>query len=206
MDSDLPAPSSEPSTDGRCFVYILPSAWEDHCKIGFSRDPLSRMQALHPRWFEFFDLDQAMLVEAETIRDARDLELELRRPLVEHNAPAPLTVRARAGGHTEWFRGAGPQLQASVSRMQQRGHRIHAPLRRWARAALLARSDQLFAWAHAQLSPEELAGLVALSAPRRSVLRDTLDAYVAMAIELEPFLSPEVYRWYVREAGHGFAT
>jgi hypothetical protein len=196
-----PDPDAQASTDGRCFVYILPCTWEDHCKIGFSRDPLSRMQALHHRWFEFFDLDRALLVETETIRDARDLELELRRPLAEHNAPAPLTVRHEAGGHTEWFRGAAQQLQLSVAALQRRGHRVHAPLRAWARSALLARSDQLFAWAHAQLSPEELAGLVAPMPVRRSVVRDTLDAYAAMAIGLEPLLPPEVHRWYANEVG-----
>jgi Meiotically Up-regulated Gene 113 (MUG113) protein len=79
--------------NGYGYVYICPCAWEDHCKIGFSRDPLSRIQSLHRRWFEFFDLDQAVLVETESVRDARDLELELRRPLASHNAPAPLTVR-----------------------------------------------------------------------------------------------------------------
>jgi len=89
-----------------CFAYVFPCAWEDHCKIGFSRDPLARIQQLHPRWFEVFDLERGLLVEGETQRDARDLELELRRPLAAHRAPPPLTVRVAAGGHTEWFRGA----------------------------------------------------------------------------------------------------
>ena len=43
--------------DGRVFTYVFPCAWEDYAKIGFSRDPLGRISALHRRWFEFFDLD-----------------------------------------------------------------------------------------------------------------------------------------------------
>jgi hypothetical protein len=181
--------------DGYCFVYVFPCAWEDHCKIGFSRDPLSRIQALHRRWFEFFDLDQAVLVETETVRDARDLELELRRPLAAHNAPAPMTVRREAAGHTEWFRGASPQLQRAVHRLEQRGHAVHAPLRKWLRPALLARSDRLYAWTQAQLSPDELEGA---SGPTlaQALVRDTLDAHAALMIDLEPLLPPEVARWY----------
>ncbi|WP_268628169.1 hypothetical protein, partial [Escherichia coli] len=57
--------------DGRVFAYVFPCAWEDHAKIGFSRDPLRRISALHRRWFEFFDLDAGALVEAESERDAR---------------------------------------------------------------------------------------------------------------------------------------
>lgn len=181
--------------DGYCFVYVFPCVWEDHCKIGFSRDPLSRIQALHRRWFEFFDLDRAMLVETETVRDARDLELELRRPLAMHNAPAPLTVRREAAGHTEWFRGASSQLQQVVRLLEQRGHVVHAPLRRWLQTALLARSDRLYAWAQAQLSASEL-DTPAGRARAQGMLRDTLDAYAALQIDLEPLLPPEVNRWY----------
>ncbi len=68
-------------TDGRVFAYVFPCAWEDYAKIGFSRDPLGRITALHRRWFEFFDLDAGLLVEAENEREARDLELRLRTPL-----------------------------------------------------------------------------------------------------------------------------
>lgn len=181
--------------DGYCFVYVFPCAWEDHCKIGFSRDPLSRIQALHRRWFEFFDLDRAVLVETETVRDARDLELELRRPLLMHNAPAPLTVRKQAAGHTEWFRGASSQLERAIRLLEQRGHAVHAPMRTWLRSALLTRSDRLYAWTQTQLSLDELDGSAG-PAPTQRIVRDTLDAYAALSIELEPLLAPEVIRWY----------
>lgn len=182
---------------GYCFVYVFPCTWEDHCKIGFSSDPLLRIQALHRRWFEFFDLDDGVLVETETVRDARDLELELRGPLAAHNAPAPLTVRREAAGHTEWFRGASSQLQQAVRLLQQRGHTLHAPLRSWLRPALLARSDRLYAWTLSQLSADELYGAAGPNRPQ-SVVRDALDAYAALGVELEPLLPPEVNRWYRR--------
>jgi hypothetical protein len=189
-----------PTPLGRCFVYVFPCTWEDHCKIGFSHDPLARMQQLHRRWFEFFDIDRGLLVETETVRDARDLELELRRPLVEHNAPAPMTVRREAGGHTEWFRGVASQLELAALMLQRRGHAVHAPLREWLRPALLARSDQLYAWSQAQLSPDELDGLAGPT-PTQRMVRDMLDACVALDIELEPLLAPQVYRWYREAAG-----
>src|SRR5437868_1685767 len=99
------SPGPGPSR-GKCFVYVLPCTYEDILKLGFSRDPLDRMQALHPRWFEFFELDQAFLIETETVRDARDVELGLAGVVAEHNAPAPLVIRREAAGHSEWYRGA----------------------------------------------------------------------------------------------------
>jgi hypothetical protein len=180
---------------GRCHVYVLPCTWEDHCKIGFSRDPLSRMQALHRRWFEFFDLDAAWLVETETVRDARNLELELRRPLAAHNAPAPLAVRREAAGHTEWFRGVAAPLGDAVDGLRRRGHAVHGPLQPWLRAALLERSDQLYAWTQAQLSPGELESPVVATSQQRLV-RDALDAYATLAIDVEPLLPAEVHRWF----------
>ncbi len=184
---------------GHCYLYVFPCTWEDHCKLGFSRDPLSRMQALHPRWFEFFDLDRGLLVETETVRDARDLELELGRPLIEHNAPAPMTVRREAAGHTEWYRGASAALEQAGVALQRRGHVVHAPLRGWLQPELRKRSDQLHAWTQAQLSPDELDGLIGPTPTQRRV-RDMLDACVALAIDLEPLLPPQVYRWYRGDA------
>ena len=184
-----------PSLDGRCFAYVFPCVWEDHCKIGYSHDPLSRIAALHPRWFEFFDLARAMLVEAESERDARDLELELRRPLSAHRAPAPMSVRVAAGGQTEWVRGAASALDAAVRAMSERGHRVHAPARDWLRATLLERSERLYEWTSARLCSDELEGLIATTAGGR-VVRDSLDACVALDIDLEARLPPAVLRWY----------
>lgn len=185
------------ATDGRCFVYVYPCMWEDHCKIGFTRDPLGRLQSLHRRWFEFFDIDRALLVQAETVRDARDLELLLRRPLVQHRAPAPLTVRREAGGHTEWVRGAGEVLAREVAALGQRGYPVHSRLRGWLGAVMRTRSDHLYAWTQAQLSPDELDGLAGATEQQRLV-RDALDAYQALGLPVEPHVAPEVWRWYRR--------
>lgn len=195
-----PIDRSDPATRGtasrgRCYLYVLPCAYEDLLKLGFSRDPLGRMQQLHPRWFEFFDLDRAMLVETESVRDARVLELDRRRALVQHNAPAPLTVAAGAGGDREWFRGAYADLARHVQALGAAGHILHAPLRPFAREALLARTPLLFSWAQAMLSVDELDAPAAAT-PRQRAVRDALDAHVALGIDLAPLLPAAVLRWH----------
>ena len=181
-------------TDGRCFTYVLPCAWEDFCKIGFSRAPLSRLRTLHSRWFEFFDLDAGTLVETETERDARDLELALRRPLKAHRAPAPLTIAQRAGGKTEWVRGANAQLAVAARQLAEQGYRVY-PLRPWARAASLQQVDWLYDWSNAQLPPGETES-DASDTPARRALRDLLDSHAALDIELHERLPPHVWAWY----------
>lgn len=180
--------------DGRCFAYVFPCAWEDHCKIGFSADPLGRIAALHPRWFGFFDLEGGMLVEAESIRDARDLELELRAGLGGYNAPAPLAIRIPAGGHTEWFRGVSALLAERVATLGARGYRTYR-LGDWLQAALQQRADRLHEWTLVQLSVDELEGLAGPT-PAQQHVRDVLDACVALGIGLEPRLAPAVLDWY----------
>jgi hypothetical protein len=174
---------------------VLPCAYEDLLKLGFSRDPLDRMQALHPRWFEFFDLDRAFLIEAETVRDARDLELGLGHAIAEHNAPAPLVIRRQAAGHTEWYRGAYDLLDRSAGMLAAGGYVTHAPLRQWARDALLAVNDRLFAWTEAMLDPGELE-LPVCTTPNQRLLRDALDARVALGLAVAPWLPDAVLRWY----------
>jgi len=177
-----------------CYVYVFPCGWEDHCKVGFSGSPLMRLRQLHRRWFEFFDLEGGRLVETETVRDARDVELELRRRLVAFNAPAPLTVRREAAGHTEWYRGASAVLDDALMALARRGHRLHA-LQPWLRDALLARCDQLYDWTLAQLSFEELDGLSGPT-PTQDLVRDELDGYVALGLEVRSLLSPRVADWF----------
>lgn len=177
------------------FAYVFPCTWEDHCKIGFSRDPLARIAQLHPRWFEFFDLERGFLVEAETEREARDLELALRRPLAAHRAPQPLAVRSAAGGHTEWVRGAASLLQEAVIAFAQRGYRIHVPLSAWLADALRVKCELLYEWSEAQLPIDELEirddGIIA-----RRVLRDALDAYAALGMDPAPWVSARILHWY----------
>ncbi|SMQ94436.1 GIY-YIG nuclease family protein [Xanthomonas fragariae] len=184
--------------DVRCFTYVFPCQWEDHCKIGFSRDPLGRISSLHPRWFAFFDLQRGLLMEAERERDARDLELQLRRPLLAHNAPAPLAIRAIAGGHTEWFRGVSEALEHAVARLQAQGYRVFV-LGDWLQAAMAQRIDRLYDWAAVQLNPDELDGLTGPT-PAQRTLRDVLDGYQALDLPLHAHLPEHICAWYYRSA------
>lgn len=183
---------------GASLLYVAPCAYEDLLKLGFSRDPLDRLRALHPRWFEVFDLDRTMLVETETVRDARAIELRLRRALVEHNAPAPLVMRAEAGGHTEWYRGAYAALDAAVAELETSGHRVHRAARAWFRHALQARSDLLHEWSLALLPYDPVDECDAVS---RTRVADALDACDALGIELETRLPRAVLDWHRRRTG-----
>lgn len=187
-------PGNRGPSRGLSYLYVLPCAYEDILKLGFSRDPVGRMQALHPRWFEFFDLDRAFLVEAETVRDVRDLELGLARVVADHNAPAPLVIRREAAGHTEWYRGAYDALQTTANALSAGGYVVHAPLRPWLRERLIERSDRLYSWTVAMLPPLQLESHVSTSMHRQ--VRDCLDAFVALDVELEPLLPRETYVWY----------
>ena len=190
-------PTGSTASRGRCFLYVLPCVYEDQLKLGFSRHPLDRLQSLHRRYFEVFDLDRAFLVETETVRDARALELMLRHHLTEYNAPAPLTVRDEAGGSTEWYRGAYGQLAQAAADFSRQGYVLHDPLKPWLRHALSARSELLFSWTQAMLSGEALdVPAERRLPPIQQVVRDALDAYSAFDIDLAPWLPDAVLRWY----------
>lgn len=187
------------ATDGRWFAYVFPCAWEDYGKIGFSRDPLRRISELHRRWFEFFDLDAGAVVQAETQRDARDLELALRRPLTLHRAPSPLTVEVRAGGKTEWVRGANVALADAVHALGERGYPVYG-LRPWLHAMMQQRVDRLYAWSSAQLPDPELLTHSRRHAEAAAALRAHLDGYQALGIDPLPWLPEEVRAWYLAPA------
>ena len=195
----MPVDHRDPATRathslGRCHLYVFPCAYEDLLKLGFSRDPLVRLQQLHPRWFEFFDLDRGCLVETESVPDARKLELRYRRLLEEHNAPQPLTVRDEAGGAREWFRGAQAALERAAVEMRDAGHVVHAPLRPWLRDALARRAELLFQWTGA-LAVEELESPSVTTSAQRTV-RDAIDAFDALALDPAPWLPEPVLRWH----------
>lgn len=189
-------PSSSLSA-GRCFVYVMPCAYEDILKLGFSRDPVQRLQTLHRRYFEFFDLDQAFLIETETVRDARELELTLGKAVELHNAPAPLVVRSQAGGHTEWYRGAYGLLLQAATDLSGRGYVLHQPVRPWLRLELLAGSDRLFAWSSEMWAAIESGVLDNDTVVKlQTELRNALDAYVAFDIDIEQLLPHAVFQWH----------
>lgn len=191
------------ASEGLSYVYVFPCAYEDLLKLGFSRDPLARLQALHPRYYEFFDLHRGFLIETDTVAEARALELRLRRALTEHNAPSPLTVRRAAGGHTEWYRGAYDALTADMERQAGQGSIVHRPLSAWLRVGLLAQRDLLFARACALLEgvqgdPDAL-DRPGMSAVRQSAL-DTLDAYRSMDLPLHDCLPAALLDWHQRSS------
>lgn len=145
-------PRPEPSTDaetpasynGTGFVYVAAcSGPEDILKVGLSHDPVARWSAFHRRWFEAFDLDQSLLIQTETRRDAQALETALHRLLREHNCPAPLTMRDQFGGATEWYRGAHRAALEFAHAAARRGHVVHAPARCWFETAVRGRADVL---------------------------------------------------------------
>ncbi len=186
---------------GRAYAYVLPCRFEDILKVGFTRDPLRRLHALHRRYFDFFDLDRALLIEVPRVREARAIERTLIVELSELRAPAPLVVRQVAGGHTEWYRGAEPAVQAALPRLlADSGGALHTPLRSWLRNEFAQFSDQLWQWSlmlmeaieyetH-NLPPEAQRGL-----PART-LRHVLDSCVALGFDLTRLVPARVRDWH----------
>ena len=185
-------PPESMSSRGPAYLYVLPCAYEDLLKLGFSRDPLARMQAIHPRWYEFFDLDRAMAVQAETAREAQAMETRYKQLLVEHNAPPPMIASAVAGGGSEWYRGAYAALDLIADELVDAGYFAHRPLRPWIRERLLGTADRLYSWTRL-LSADDLDDA---HNPAPRLVRNVLDAYVALDIELAPWLPSDIYAWH----------
>ena len=186
---------------GRTFVYVLPCRDEDILKVGYSRNPLQRMHALHRRYFEFFDLDRALLLDAERLRDARRIERLFITGFANDRAPPPLVVRQAAAGETEWFRGVASEVDALVRKIAaDEGLTLHAPLRAWLRQRFEEHSDTLYEcsmrlldsieYERFNVSPEALPGSSA------AALRHLLDLYEALDIDLDTLVSPRVLAWY----------
>ena len=143
--------------------------------------------------------------EGRAVRDARRLELELRHALVEHSAPAPLTARPQAAGHTEWYRGAYAALEQAVEGLRERGHTVHAPLRPWLEAQMQSPAPSLFPWGSSVLErvegePDHLDRLPMLHALRQQVL-DVIDAHRALGVDVAQHLPVTLEQWYARRGG-----
>lgn len=191
-----------PASSGASHVYVIPCLGEDLLKLGMSRDPLDRFQTLQPRWFDFFDLDAALLIRTDSVREARAIELRLGRELQEHGAPAPLLVSAAAGGHTEWYRGALAHLERAAEQYRALGYTVLRPLRPWLREALAERGALLFHWCAQMLEAIEASPD---SAPRLGrTLRDALDAYDALDLPIDGLVPAAVLRW--RDASKARST
>lgn len=197
MDFDAAFPLPSTTSQGAAYLYVLPCHGEDLLKLGHSRDPLTRMQSLHPRFYEFFDLDQAFALETETVREARALETRYGRALREHSAVAPLTVNPAAGGHTEWYRGAYAELAARAQAQAEAGLILHAPLRPWLRRRLTAAGERLYAWT-GLLDPLHLQarGVHARASTAQRRVADVLDAYRCEQLDLARWLPPDVLDWH----------
>lgn len=187
---------------GTTFLYVLPCANEDHAKLGIAGDPLTRMQAFSPRYFELFDLDAGWLLEADTLKEARGWETALKRWLRPHAAPAPLLVPARAGGRTEWVRGALSLLAGWRDAQVAQGFVAHAPLRGWVRQRLLQAHENRHHGVQAlveRFGPAEFWPPAAGSAPL-GLLRDALDACVLLDVEPGDDDVPGLRAWHERNS------
>ena len=190
---------ASPRAAARAHVYVAPCAGEDIAKIGFSRDPLQRLQTLHRRWFEFFDLADGFVVALDSVRDARRLERRLIGAATEHRANAPLTVSARAGGHSEWFRGAGGLLHAAADELIASGFAVGRPLRSAFAAPMRERAALLYEW-----SRQALHAIDAGDQRARQDLRDALDALGCFGLDVAACVDEDVLRtWRERVGGAG---
>src|SRR5690606_27019927 len=157
--SGIAAPLPPPAMPA-CYLYILPLLNEDVAKVGISVDPLARVRAFAARYYECFDLERSGLVGFDSVAEARRRETALHRQLRPWNAARPLTVPLRAGGHTEWYRGAAALLREEAEADRGRGLVVHQPAGDWWRERLLQERPLLFEWAEQyllELSAEALA-------------------------------------------------
>ena len=201
MDDEFDSPIPRFASRGRAFVYVLPCRDEDLLKVGFSRDPLKRMQTLHARFFDFFDLDRAFLIATDYVRDARRLERQFLTAFAERRSPPPLVVPDAAAGYTEWHRGAYADAAAMAEAIAAKdGFVLHAPLRAWLGNLFVERGALLFAWSAKMLEAIEYERHNAPPSPRpgaiERALRAALDCYVELGIDLEPLVPEAVFIWH----------
>lgn len=188
---------------GPAAVYVLPHRSEEFLKLGFSRDPLARMQNLHPRYFNFFDIERAILIETPRVKDARAIETQLKRELADHRAPAPLDIRHDAGGESEWYRGAYETITSKLVVYEAMGYVVFRDARASFAERLQQQRAQTFEWAVLQWRAINEGNAFAVSRAMRA-LRDALDGYRWFDIDATDVIPPEVAAWY--EAQHHHRT
>jgi len=189
-----------------CYLYVLPLLHENLAKLGISVDPLARVRAFAPRYYECFDLPRSTLVGFDSVREARRREAGLHRQLREWNAVQPLTVPAWAGGRTEWYRGASEILHAAAEHDRQLGHEVHQPAGDWWRRRLQQEQALVFEWCEQYLREMPLDELVRSAYWPRIV--EVLDAWPALGLGLGDVLPAPLagaYRNYRRAWDSGLA-
>jgi hypothetical protein len=195
---------------GRAFVYVLACRNDSVFKVGFSRDPLDRWRTLHRRFFEFFDLERGVLVATDRVVEARRLERHLLRTFAGYEAFAPLVVAPSAAGHTEWLRGVLDEVVHFAEEDAKRhGFTSYRPVSDWLRPLLLERIDRLYGWtsrmleaiSYATHNPSTSSGAATVEACERQ-LRDVLDAYRALGIDVAAFVPENVRQWHALASTH----
>lgn len=195
----------------RAYVYVLPlSGGDDWLKLGRSNNPLRRAQQFSRRYYELFDLTQSFLVEVESVRDAVAVERSLRACLRDHKSVQPLLVQPSAGGKTEWLRGAHGSLREAVQALSDSGYHVHVPAYAWFRGALQSRLSDLHPWTSSiwrtcQLDP--YSGIdVTLPEDVDRLVRDHLDGFGALGLDIDEELPASVQRWYRRDSLTGLSA
>ena len=189
------------SAAGRTFVYVLPCRDEDILKVGYSRNPLQRLHAFHRRYFQFFDLDRAVLLETERLRDARRIERIFLTGFAEYRAPPPLVVLQSAAGETEWLRGVAGRVDELARKIAaDEGLTLHAPLRAWLRQRFDEHSDTLYECSMHMLDSIEYERFNVLPDAQdgrtAAGLRHLLDVYESLDQDLVGLVAPRVLAWY----------
>lgn len=170
---------------GTCYLYVLPTAYEDILKLGIAKNPFARALAFSRRYYEFFDLSRSVLVEFDSRKQAQARETALHRRLRDWNAMQPITVPRAAAGKREWYRGAYDAVLAEIEDDAAVGRVVHRPALPWWQARLGAERERMYEW-FAQVS-RECAGEL-----RARMIADALDGYAALGVSLREVLPPEV--------------
>lgn len=185
---------------GRCFVYLLPCREEDTLKIGFARDPWARLAAFHRRFDRFFDLARGAVVETDRVREARAIEAALKTAFADAVTPAPLPVRARAGGRFEWFRGVhAAAFEQMRSTSDALGYAFHAPLDAWLRDQWMVQLERIVDWsrdAYALVETLHYNASSELALPRERALRERLEIWESIGIDIGLLLDGPAGQWY----------
>jgi hypothetical protein len=195
-----PGPRERTLSTGRCFVYLLPCRDEDTLKVGFARDPWVRLQTFHPRFDQFFDLGRGALVETDRVQEARVIESRLKAAFADAATPAPLAVRARAGGRFEWFRGVHAAVEEHLRDSSQHlGYALHAPLDHWLCQQWSHHQERIVDWCRHEYDSVEMLHYNAppeIGAQRTRRLRERLEIWDGIGIELRSLLPDPIMHWY----------